>query len=275
MIKYSIKIIKKSYFQLIAFCLFFLLSACSKTPEGTGYFPLQKGLSYTYKVTTEYTDGKESRLIGDYPGEKFESRITIDNLGKKNVDGKSYYVRRTSSGIDYYLNNDNDGIYREALRTMLDFKPIPDMEKRFVLKRPFEVGTEWSIPSKPTMLMRLRPEKQRAGTEAPVPMLYKIEELNTTVTVPAGTFENCIKIYGQGSLRVYGKKTTINGESNLPMSVVPMSVVEWYAEGVGLVKQVRYESAGDLIDAYSGLKVHSKRLFLGGKTTLVLEKFDN
>lgn len=269
MIKYNIKIIKKPCFRLTVFCLFFLLSACSKTPEGTGYFPLQKGLSYTYKVTTEYTDGKESRLTGEYPGEKFESQLTIDNLGEKSVAGKSYYVRRTSSGIDYYLNSDNEGIYREAVRTMLDFKPLLDMEKRFVIKRPFEVGTEWRISSKPTMLMRLRPDKQRAGTESPTPMIYRIEEMNTTVSVPAGTFENCIKVYGQGSLRVYGKASAINGERKLPMSVVPMSVEEWYAEGVGLVKQVRYELDGDVIN------VLNRPIFLGGKTTLVLEEFDD
>ncbi len=245
-----INIIKNSCIRLTVFCLALFISGCSKTPDGTEYFPLQKGLSYTYKVTTEYTN------------EKYESRLTIDNLGEKSFGDKSYYVRRTSSGIDYYINNDDEGIYREALRTMVETKPRPDHRKRFIIKRPFEVGTEWKIISRPILMMRVYPYRERAGDNAQVPMIYRIEETNATVTVPAGTFENCIKVYGEGSFSAY--MDSVNGQMD-----IPLSVEEWYAEGVGLVKQVRYELDGDVIN------VLNRPIFLGGKTTLVLEEFDN
>lgn len=242
--------LKKPCFQLITFCLVLLTSSCSKTPEGTGYFPLQKGLSYKYSVTTEYTS------------EKHESVLTIDNLGKQTFGNKSYYVRRSSSGIDYYINNDDEGIYREAIRTLVETKPREDHRKRFVLKRPFEVGTEWKIISRPILLMRVYPYRERAGDSAQVPMIYRIEETNATVTVPAGTFKNCIKVYGEGSFSAY--MDSVNGQMD-----IPLSVEEWYAEGVGLVKQVRYELDGDVIN------VLNRPIFLGGKTTLLLEEFDN
>ncbi|MCG8379274.1 MAG: hypothetical protein MI865_07355 [Proteobacteria bacterium] len=262
MIKYSIKIIKNFPFQLTAFCLALFLSGCSKTPEGTEYFPLQKGLRYTYKVTTEYTGKKESRLTREYPGEKHESRLTIDNLGKKSVGDKTYFVRRTSSGIDYYINSDSEGIYREALRTLVELKPRLDKEKRFIIKRPVAVGTEWRMISGPVLLMRVYPYRQRAGDKAQVPMHYRIENLNSTVTVSAGTFENCIKIYGEGSFKAY--TDAVSGETD-----IPISVEEWYAKGVGLVKQVRYELEGDVINVFN------TPIFIGGKTTLELESFDD
>jgi hypothetical protein len=247
---YSIKTIRGHCYQITVFCLVLLISGCSKTPEGTEYFPLQKGLSYTYKVTTEYTD------------EKYESHITIDNLGKKSVGDKSYYVRRTSTGLDYYINHNEEGIFREALRTKVEHKPRLDNNKRFVIKRPFEVGTEWKIISRPILMMRVYPYRERAGNSAQVPMIYRIEETNATVTVPAGTFDNCIKVYGEGSFSAY--MDSVNGQMD-----IPMSIEEWYAEGVGLVKQVRYELDGDVIN------VLNRPIFLGGKTTLVLEEFDD
>ena len=242
--------IKHFCFKLTAISLVLFISGCSKTPEGTEYFPLQKGLSYTYKVTTDYTS------------ENHERRITIDNLGKQNVRGKSYYVRRTNTGLDYYINHDDEGIYREALRTLVELKPRMDNGKRFIIKRPFEVGTEWKLISRPILMMRVYPYRERAGKSAQVPMNYRIEELNATVTVPAGTFENCIKVYGEGSFNAY--LDSVNGQME-----IPMSVEEWYAEGVGLVKQIRYELDGDVIN------VLNRPIFIGGTSTLELEEFSN
>ena len=111
-------------------------------------------------------------------------------------------------------------------------------------------------------MMRVYPYRERAGNKAQVPMLYRIEDLNATVTVPAGTFENCIKVYGEGSFNAY--LDSVNGQME-----IPMSVEEWYAEGVGLVKQIRYELDGDVIN------VLNRPIFIGGKTTLVLEDFDD
>ena len=237
--------------------LIFFLSACSKKPEGSVYFPLQKGLSWTYKVTTEY------------PDESHENELTITSLGKRSFDDKTYFIRRTSSGIDYYINHDEQGVYREGLRTMVKLKPSLDSEKRYILKFPLEIGTNWDEISRPMVLLRISPirEKIREG-HYNVPMSYRIASLSSTVTVPAGSFENCIKVIAEGILGIY--TDAMHGERE-----VPITTEEWYAPGVGLVKQVRYELDGESISSISPNSATLTPIIFGGHTRLELQSFNN
>lgn len=235
---------------LVFFLLFGLLSACSEKPQGDEHFPLQKGLSWTYIVSTTYPDSID------------QSRLTIENLGKQKFDDKSYFVRRTSSGIDYYLNFDELGVYREGLRTLVELKPRLDRDRRYVIKYPLVLGTNWSEITRPLILMRVFPYKKRAGDGTQLPLSYQIESLSETVEVPAGVFENCIKVVGTGIFEVY--TDGVNGYSE-----IPISVEEWYAPGVGLVKQIRHEMDGETIS------ITDTPVFVGGNTSLVLEKFSN
>ncbi len=50
---------------------------------------------------------------------------------------------------------------------------------------------------------------------------------------------------------------------------IPMYVEEWYAPGVGLVKQVRQELDGDIIDIFN------TPVFVGGNSTLSLKSFED
>ncbi len=223
-----------------------LLTGCSEKPQGNPYFPLQKGLSWTYKVTTKY------------PDQILQDSITITNIGRQSFGKNSYFVRRTNTGIDYYLNHDEQGVYREGLRTVVETKPRLDREKRFVLKTPLEIGTEWREISRPVLLLRVYPYRERAGKSAQVPMTYRIESITATVTVPAGTFDNCIKVTANGSFNSH--IDAVNGETE-----IPLTTEEWYAPGVGLVKQIRSELQGESITVFN------TPIFLGGRTTLELE----
>ncbi|RKZ67759.1 MAG: hypothetical protein DRQ48_09390 [Gammaproteobacteria bacterium] len=238
----------------LSYCLLLtlFLVGCSEKPVGSDYFPLNKGWSWKYRVTTEYSNEDESNL--DW--------ITIENLGKEEFSGKSYFVRRTDTGIDYYHNYDEQGIYREGLRTLVESEPRLDRDRRYILKSPLEIGTEWREISRPLLLLRVYPFRVRAGKTAQVPITYRIASMTETVTVPAGTFENCIKVMAEGSFTTY--TDAISGETE-----IPLSIEEWYAPGVGLVKQVRYELDGDIIDIFN------TPIFLGGRATLELESFDN
>lgn len=233
---------------LLLLCCF--LSSCSDKPIGSDYFPLNKGWSWTYKSFTDYDDEIES----------VSKELTITNLGVKKSGKKSFFVRRTSSDIDYYHNFDETGLYREALRTLVETKPRMDRDKRYVLKQPLEIGTEWREISRPLLLLRIYPYRVRVGKDAQVPIIYKIESMSETVTVPAGTFENCIKVAGEGSFKTYTDSVT--GEKE-----IPIFVEEWYAPGVGLVKQIRRELDGDMIDIFN------TPIFIGGNTVLELKTF--
>lgn len=240
---------KFSYTTIFLLSSLLLLSSCSKQLEGNIYFPLQQGLSWTYDVVTKY------------PGETNRSELTISNIGKQTFDEKSYYVRRTSSGIDYFINSDEQGVYREGLRTLVELKPRLDRERRYVLKFPLVEATSWREISRPMVLLRVFPYRERVGEKSQVPLLYRIESMSSTVSVPAGTFENCIKVIAEGVIEMYTDAVVGQRE-------IPITTEEWYAPNVGLVKQVRYELDGLSIDS-TGTPV-----FLGGHTSLELASFN-
>ncbi len=237
---------------ILSILLVFSLASCSEKPVGSEYFPLNEGMSWTYSLKTEYSNKEES----------LEKELTITNLGKEKFGKKTYYVRRTSSGIDYYHNFDETGLYREALRTLVESKPRLDRANRYVLKLPLAIGTEWREISRPLLMLRVYPYRVRVGKDAQVPLIYRIESLSETVTVPAGTFENCIKVVANGTFNTY--TDAVSGDTE-----IPIKVEEWYAPGVGLVKQIRYELDGDIIDIFN------TPVFLGGHSTLALQSFDD
>ncbi len=237
---------------LLSSLVIFSLVGCSEKPIGSEYFPLNKGMRWTYNLHINYGEKIE--------GEK--KQLTITNLGTKKFGKNTYFVRRTSSGIDYYHNFDDQGLFRVGLRTVVETKPRLDRERRYVLKQPLAVGTEWREISRPLLILRIYPFRVRVGKDAQVPMIYRIESLTETVTVPAGTFENCIKVVAEGSFVTY--TDAVSGETE-----IPMRVEEWYAAGVGLVKQVRQELDGDIIDIFN------TPVFIGGRSTLVLQSFEN
>ncbi|MBL1142986.1 MAG: hypothetical protein HND53_13235 [Proteobacteria bacterium] len=225
------------------------LAGCSEKQVGNLYFPLQKDLSWTYTVTTEY------------PDDVTQSELTITNVGKQYFDDKPYFVRRTSSGIDYYLNHDETGVYREGLRTLVEMKPRLDRERRYVLKTPLLIGTDWNEITRPLLLLRVHPYRERVGKKSQVPLSYRIESVTDSVTVAAGKFENCIKVVAEGKIEIY--TDAVNGYTD-----IPINTEEWYAPGVGLVKQIRYELYDQVIEGMN------TPIFIGGKTTLELQSYN-
>ena len=148
------------------------------------------------------------------------------------------------------------------MRTLVESKPRTDRARRYVLKLPLAIGTEWREISRPLIMLRVYPYRVRVGKDAQVPLIYRIESLSETVTVPAGTFENCIKVVANGTFNTY--TDAVSGDTE-----IPMKVEEWYASGVGLIKQIRYELDGDIIDIFN------TPVFLGGHSTLALQSFDD
>ena len=233
-----------STFKHLFICVAALLISSCGGHVGDAYFPLQNGLTWTYVLTTTYLD------------EETKEVVTLENLGKKQFDEKSYYVRRSSYGVDYYLNADDSGVHRDAIRTLVELKPRADSNPRFVLKYPLEVGTNWQMITKPIILLRVFPNRHLAEASQ-VPLYYEIVSTSESVSVPAGDFENCIKVEALGETEIY--TDGVNGYTN-----IPFRVEEWYAPNVGLVKQTRYELDGQQIS------VAKTPIFAGGRKTLEL-----
>jgi hypothetical protein len=203
-----------------------LLFACSSSPPATGFFPLEGGHRWTYDVKTEW----ENHVVE-------HEALTLSTLGRDdNVDGRAWR-RRSDSGVDYWLRADDSGIYRVASKSDLDAEPRADAAPRYVLKAPFAAGTQWQAATTAYLLKR-RAEFPREirHTHPQIPMHYTIEALGERVATRAGTFDDCLRVKGVASVRVYADPV-------VGWRDMPLSTTEWYCNGVGLVRLLREEPA--------------------------------
>jgi hypothetical protein len=199
-----------------------LLSCSSQSSDAL--FPLQAGQVWDYQISTEI-DGEPARR------EAFELR-SIDAAA---LDGVPTARRRSSTGAEYWLRSDETGTYRVASRSELDEAPKPDAARRYVLKKPYAPGTQWQAPTTAYLLTR-RSEFPREirHTHPTIPMLYTIESVTERITTPAGQWEGCVRVKGAATVRLFADPTS--GWRDLPLTTL-----EWYCPGVGLVRLERQE----------------------------------
>ncbi len=211
---------------LLAAAVLALLAGC-KEPPGSSLFPLEEGRRWTYRLSSEWENDTRER-----------ETVVLSNLGRDSaLESGSAWHRRSDTGLDYWLRADATGIYRVAAKSDVDAEPKPDPAPRFVLKAPIAVGTSWQTTTT-TYLMRRNsefpPEIRHAHPS--VPVVWTIEALDDRVEVPAGRFEQCVRVKGLALLRLFADP--VNGFKNMPLTTL-----EWYCPGVGLVKVERREPA--------------------------------
>lgn len=214
------------------------LTACRAPALSAQLFPLEEGHYWTYQVTTEWENQTVER-----------DTLVLRNLGRDTLTDGSAWRRRSESGMNYWLRQDDSGVYRVASRSDLQADPQPDTERRYVLKEPLSVGTQWQATTTAYMLHRRQAFPREIRHSHPlIPMLYAIDALQQSVDTPAGHFEGCVTVKGLASVRLY--VDPVAGWKDMPLTTR-----EWYCTGVGLVKLVRDEPAGST--------------FLGGGTMIL------
>ncbi len=196
------------------------------TSAADSWFPLDAGLSWTYRVS-----------VRDDHGEVEDAApLVLASLGEQSMpDGQKAFLRRSADGMDYWLRADAEGVRRIASRKLTEAEPQPDEAARFVLKAPYVVGTQWQASTSPYVLQRPQEApRQLRHRHQSVPMTYTIEAIDDAVETPAGAFRPCLRVRGQASLRLYAD--AVSGWSD-----VPLITTEWYCRGPGLVKLIREE----------------------------------
>jgi hypothetical protein len=209
-----------------------LLASCS-APQADEYFPLAGGHQWTYRVTQERGD----------PPQTMTEMLTLRTRGADTVGGAPAWRRRSHTGMDYWLRSDASGIVRVASKTDVQSDPQLDEPPRVVLRRPFEVGTQWESTTMPYVLQRRnefpQTQYQRHTT---MQMQYRIAAVGEQVKTPAGAFGECLRVEGQAQLRIFFDAMGSWRDS-------PVSTREWYCRGVGLVRLERAEpSASKLLN---------------------------
>jgi hypothetical protein len=218
-----------------------LLAGCGATPSDDELFPLGGGRSWTYRVSTVIDEDEHTE----------RDTLMLANRGADAIDGAVSWRRRTDAGIEYWHRSDPTGIYRIATRNPLDREPQIDAHRRYVLRKPYAVGTEWEASTVAYVLARKNevPREVRYTHKA-FPMTYRIEALDQKVTTPAGEFAGCLRVAGRSQIRLYV-------DAQFQWRDIPLLTLEWYCPKVGLVRLERKEPS-------------PSRFMVGGSVTLEL-----
>ena len=210
--------------KIILFFSLFLVTSCLK--DDFDYFPLNNGKIWNYNVTIN--PGVEDKVI--YKKTNFTLNKQNLKIIETNEEKQVYPIIREDNSIYYYSKNE-DGIVREGMQHKNNYPILFEDEKKYVLKFPIEIGTNWESISKTFLILRRYAYfDYRATTNFNIK--YEITSLNQTVSVPAGKFKDCIKITGTG-------ETTFIGDREIGTIDISIKTDEWYAPNVGLIKSVR------------------------------------
>lgn len=203
-------------------------AACAPAGDDSDLFPLADGHRWTYQLTTTYADPMVSPE---------RDRLVLSSRGSTTLAALPAWRRSSSSGSDYWVRSDDTGIYRVASKGPMDAQPREDEPPRYVLRKPYAVGTQWSATTTPYVLQRTN-ESPKELRHLPrykgLPMNYRIEQVDQQVSTPAGQFSRCLLVRGTAEIRLYVDEA-------FTWKDVPITTREWYCPGVGLVRVERDE----------------------------------
>ena len=198
-------------------------ASCSQQPA-VDYFPLAENNSWSYQVS------QDDRRV----------EVLHRSLPKEELFGRTVYPRAISMynalieqdvemEVDYFIS-DESGVYLFATRDPRQLEPVANPSPTFSYAYPVKAGTTWEEMY----------EGQAFGDETPVPLRNVIEGTDFTVMVPAGTFNDCLKYTG-------------TGEINTAKGKLAVTVTQWYAPDVGLVKYMLSETTDN--DSFRGVNL--------------------
>ncbi len=207
------------------------------------YFPLEGGRDWSYGVTLENAKGISLQ------------KSFVTNLPSSNVKGEKLTPRRLHNGEVYFYKETDDGVVRVAANRPgrgLSWESEPTR----VLGYPLTPGTRWTQEEQSYLFHEYMGQGDYNEIVVPMLIIYEIESVDEVVKVPAGVFNNCIKVKGLGetSVRV---KTPNALEDFIDLTV---ETTQWFTPRVGLVKSKYHEAS-------------SNPRIVGGDYMKVLEKF--
>jgi hypothetical protein len=201
----------------IAVTLSLLLAAGGCGPRAGDYFPLDPGRSWDYRVTVAIR------------GETREQRLLLGSVAPTTVDGTVYHPRRRLDGRLEFHERAADGV--------LSVDPVSG-RKALVLPPTPQSGAKWQGSTHIFFLevTGVFTPTFEARVQQSIPVEFVVEAENDTVTVGAGTFENCLRVRSAGSLFAGSTLKDFMG-----IRFIKVEQTDWYAPGVGLIKRVRNE----------------------------------
>ena len=135
-----------------------------------------------------------------------------------------------------YYSVSDEGIHYLGSIDSQSLHPEFHEEKQLIIPAELSLETEWEHITFTRLLQKTGPpQKTVFKIVAEIPLEIEIESLSETVTVPAGRFENCLKVSMEGFVFK-------NAGNYIGLTMVSVEQTNWYAPGVGLVKMERLET---------------------------------
>lgn len=211
----------KLIYVLILFVLFKFTSCAN---EKLDYFPMEEGLTYEYLGVISKPNGPDNKInvklsYMDWRDLKEEKVIPI----KTDIISKTAFGEETKYTFGFY-GKDKIGIFHYAIQREKDIEPRLYKGKIYILKFPIKTGTKW----------------KDEGWEG------IIESDNEEVTVPAGTYKNCLKV-----VRVL--------KDDKDENKVCRSQTNLYAPGVGRIKELSENKEDSIVSIYNLISFKKKK----------------
>jgi hypothetical protein len=206
----------------ILFSLFVMIVyviSCSKGIDS--YYPLKEGRTWEYQMTT-----------GSMFGSAGAQKIVVTNFASRDLKGKKVTPQKIDVGGQTsfsFIAEDAGGILNYASQPPGAAEPEIKATPTYILKNPIQAGTTWEDKTKTALLME----------KVPFTLKSTIESKDETVTVPAGTFKDCIKVKGTGSAQ---KNTGFFG-----VAEITVEHYDWFAPGIGMIKSIVKESSNHMM----------------------------
>lgn len=185
------------------------------------YIPLDEGRTWAYQFS-----------IGNFLGIKGNEKMVMANFAKRELESRKVTPQKIDIGERtgfLFLAQDEQGIYEYAEQEPGEFKPKIKDSPAYLIKAPIKAGAGWDEQYTTESLQQ----------DLSLPVKAVIESLDEVVTVPAGTFEQCLKVAKTGRTQrdkgIWGKEE------------VSVEQYTWYAPGVGLVQSVIKEKGSTIM----------------------------
>lgn len=228
---------RSCYARLAALLALPLLTACGPGDAGGSLFPLEPGREWQYRVVRTTMDGTRElrhviRAVEVPPGSDLSGM-------RATLDGRRLRYVRTAEGL-FRLGDDHARNARRA--------GAGSGAPRLVLPRAPAAGASWQSRDVTSVLENTGPPWETLfRITVPVQMHYEVVRSDAAIETPAGRFEGCLLIEGQG-------RANADVGNYIGHAAIEIRSREWFAPDVGLVRLERDEhtdaaalSAGRLV----------------------------
>ncbi len=210
----------RPYVVLVA--LIAVLGACDNGPAN--YFPLDPDRYWQYDVVRTTMDGRNKQ------------KYLIETRPPREWNGHRVQVRQTVDGHLFFYREHADGINRVARKLRAEEAVTATDPAVLVLPRSPVVGASWSQASHTAVLENTGPPWETLfRITQPVDLDFTVASTSDTVRVGAGEFNGCLRVVGSG-------RFSADVGNYIGRAEINVSITEWYAPNVGLVRSERIET---------------------------------